>query len=124
VELRSRLSEFLNAAFASLEPGVRGYEREVADDHTVTRLMPRLYLCRQQDVTELAAALRRVHPALEVGGVMRVDILEHTCGEYGRWHLDMGTADTATLFRNGREYRSGDLTEILTGVASEHWGFG
>lgn len=117
------LSDFLDSAFRSLAPGVMGYQREVAEDYvTVSRLMPKLYLRYQQDVTELAAALRRVHPVLAVDGVMKVDLLEHTCGENGSWHLEVLNAQTATLFRNRREDRSGELDEILSYVARQHWG--
>lgn len=117
------LARFLTTAFVQLAPGICGFERGVSDDYTtVTHLMPRLHLNRGQDVAELAAALQRVHPALAVDAVMKVDILDHTCGENGAWHLEVAGDMSATLYRNGYEERSGDLQEILDHVARNHWG--
>ena len=118
------LHAYLETAFRGLAPGVSGFEREVAEDYrTVTRLMPRLYLRYQQDVVELAAALQRVYPSLAVDGIMKVDILEHTCGEYGSWRMEMSDATSASLLRNRSEERSGDLENILRYVARHMWGF-
>lgn len=117
------LTSFLTTAFAELAPGVCGFEREVASDSaTVTRLLPKLFLSRLQDVTDLANALQRIHPALAVDGVMKVDILDHTCGENGSWHLELPSLTTATLYRSRYEDRSGDLLQILEHVARNHWG--
>lgn len=119
------LSDFLTAAFSGLDEGIGGFEREVSGDYTtVVRLMPRLSLRYAQDVSALADALRTVHAALAVDGVMKVDIDEHACGELGIWSLEMPTPETAILLRNQREDRRGTLTEILDYVAECHWSYG
>lgn len=117
---------YVRRVVSDLAPaGIRGYATKPADDYTaIERFSVQLGLDYRQNVTEIAAALTRIHPLLaDENGVMHVDIFEHTCSENGSdWHLMMPTAGTAGLWENSHYMLwDGDLIDVLEWTAAHHW---
>lgn len=118
---------FIRSAMSALSPtGFAEYNRELSDDYTtVLRIKPQLWLRYRQDITGVADALLTMLPVLSVDGVMRVDVLEHTCGDRGlHVSLDVSDADTAVLTEGRSDPRTLTLDDALTYLARMHWGYG
>ena len=117
------LSDYMEAAFRGLAPSGEffSFARDVNDDHECTAIYPHIALRHGQDITDVAAVLRRVHPVLAVDGVMRVELLGVSGDDAPEYrYFEMPDLNTATL----RGYlphitHSGPLEEILTWV-TEH----